>query len=219
MKYLKILFKIISFITLLIISGIVGIYFFIQVFTTPYIGKSDSMDSLPKADAAIVLGAAVLNDGTLSLILKDRADTAIALYTKNLVKVILVTGDNGSSYHNEVNPTREYLLSKGIPSGAIFLDHAGFDTYSSMYRARDVFLVSSAIIATQPFHLPRAVFIARSLGIKAYGIPSDQHTYSIKNNMREFLADVKSVLDILSKRKPEYLGTQIPISGSSHNSI
>ncbi|MDD5152503.1 MAG: ElyC/SanA/YdcF family protein [Candidatus Pacebacteria bacterium] len=104
-----------------------------------------------------------------------------------------------------------------MPDEVIFLDHAGFDTYSSMYRARDVFLVSSIIVATQSFHLPRAIFIAHSLDIKAYGFSADSGSYSIKNYFRELFANVRAVFDLAFLRVPKYLGSTIPIAGDNKN--
>lgn len=188
-----------------------------DVSTAPYIDTNT--DTIPKAYTAIVLGAGILQSGELSTILKDRVDVAATLYEEGKVDTILVTGDDGTSTHNEVNPAREYLLAEGVPSSAIYLDHAGFDTYSSMYRAKQIFKVETAIIVTQSFHLPRSVFIARSLGIDAYGVPADQHTYHIRNNLRELLANVKAVIDLIRYRQPKYLGDTIPITGDSSLSI
>lgn len=176
---------------------------------------TSTLTELPQADVVIILGAKTFPDGTLSLIFKDRVEKAITLYKEGYVKKILVTGDNSSVGYNEVNPVREYMLSKGIPSEVIFLDHAGFDTYSSMYRAREIFLVDSAIIVTQSFHMPRAVFLAQYFDIEAYGTPSDQHGYIFRNNVRELLANVKALLDIISFRKPKFLGEEIPIAGNT----
>lgn len=174
---------------------------------------------LPPAHTAIVLGAGLLTSGKLSLIFKDRVDIAAELYKIGKVKTILITGDDSTPTHNEVNPARDYLMTKGVPSEAIFLDHAGFDTYSSMYRAREIFLVDSAIVITQSFHLPRSVFLARNLSIDAYGTPADQHAYRFKNNIREVIANVKAVFNVLYQRKPKYLGEEIPITGKSDKSI
>lgn len=171
-----------------------------------------SVGELPSAHTAVVLGAALLPNGEMSPVYRDRVDTAITLYKAGKIKTILVSGDNGSKEHNEVNPARRYLLLNEVADEAIFLDHAGFDTYSTMYRARDIFLVEDAIIVTQSFHLPRAVFIARSLGITAYGISADKRVYYISNTVREVFADVKAVLNVLYKRKPKYLGPEIPIT-------
>lgn len=166
-----------------------------------------------------MLGAAILPSGEISQIFKDCADAASVLYAQGIVDRILVSGDDGTTTHNEVNPAREYLMASGVPSEAIFLDHAGFDTYSSMYRARDVFRVKSSIITTQSFHLPRAVYIARRMGIDAYGFPANQHEYGIKNNFRELLADVKAVGNLIFFREPKFLGEEIPITGDSGISI
>lgn len=191
------------------------IFILIRIQSRSYI--TTTKVDLPSVKTAIVLGAGLATSEKLSTIFKDRVDIAIMLYKEKKVTTILVTGDDGTPTHNEVTPARDYLLAHGIPDKDIFLDHAGFDTYSSMYRARDIFLVDQAIIITQSFHLSRSVFIARALGIKAYGFPSDQHVYSFKNNLRELLADQKAVFDILSKRTPKYLGEEIPITGEGNN--
>ncbi len=214
---MRVFFLIIWRVGVVMVLFITLIYLIIRLGSDQYI--TQDREKLPHVRTAIVLGAGVLKNGELTEILRDRMDRTLELYEKGLVDVILVTGDDGSSFYNEVNPSRNYLMSKNIPSEHIFLDHAGFDTYSSMYRAREVFLVDKTIIVTQSFHLPRAVFIARKLGIEAYGFPSDQHTYSVKNNARELLANIKAVMDIVYKRVPKYLGEEIPITGSSADSI
>ena len=171
-----------------------------------------SVDDVPRTDAALVLGASVFR-GSPSPILAERADTAIALYRAGKVKKILVTGDNGALTHDEVTPVRKYLLDAGIASQDIFLDHAGFDTYSSMYRARDVFLVHSLTIVTQDFHLPRALWIARHLGLDAYGVVAEGGEHSPYDYVREIPASIKAFLDVLIDRQPKYLGPTIPLSG------
>jgi len=173
---------------------------------------------LPQAQVAVIPGAAVLQNGDLSPVLRDRVDMAIAIYKKGIVGKLLVTGDNGSLTHNEVNPVKNYLLKNGIPAQDIFLDHAGFDTYSSMYRARDVFLVKSMIVVSQAFHLPRAVYIARSLGIVAYGMEANRGLY-FYNNIREIFGDVKALDNLLFDRQPKYLGEEIPITGDGRDSM
>ncbi len=167
----------------------------------------------PVVQAVLIPGAPLRPDGTPAPIFTDRADTAIALYTAGKAAKILVSGDNSTLSHNEVNPMRLYLLEKGVPDTDIFLDHAGFDTYSSMYRARYVFGVSSVIIASQSFHLPRAVFIARALGMDAYGANADVGHILFSNYVREVFADEKAAFDLLFQTKPKYLGDPIPITG------
>jgi SanA protein len=196
---------------LVIFMVFVGIIFFlIKIQTDQYTTTIEKVP--PQVHTVIILGASILPNGDLSLVLKDRVDTAIQLYVEGKVGNILVTGDDGTLAHNEVRPIRKYLLANGVPDKAIFLDHAGFDTYSSMYRARDIFKVDSVVVVTQSFHLPRALFIARKLGIDAYGVSADRHQYMFKNSVREVFADVKAVLDILIHRKPKYLGDTIPIT-------
>ncbi|MDO8482158.1 MAG: ElyC/SanA/YdcF family protein [bacterium] len=171
----------------------------------------------PNAETAIIPGAAILANGAPSPIFIDRVDIAIKLYEAKKVSKILVSGDNSTLSHNEVNPVRLYLLSKGIPDQDIFLDHAGFDTYSTMYRARDIFGVTSPIITTQSFHLPRAVFIARKLGMNAYGVNADAGHILFRNYVREAFADAKAMLNLLLYTKPKYLGEKIPITGDGRN--
>lgn len=177
----------------------------------------NDITDVPNTQAALIPGAAISKDGTLSTVLKDRVDMAIKLYEAKKVSKILVSGDNSTVSHNEVNPVRLYLISKGIPDQDIFLDHAGFDTYSTMYRAKSIFGVSSVLITTQSFHLPRSVFIARQLGMIAYGAKADVAHVLISNYVREMFADEKAVLDLMFNRKPKYLGDKIPITGDGRN--
>ncbi|MDB5224587.1 MAG: hypothetical protein JWO43_209 [Candidatus Adlerbacteria bacterium] len=170
-----------------------------------------SIDAAPNAKVALVLGASVAGKNELSVILKDRADTAVQLYMARKVDKILVSGDNRALDYDEVSPVRRYLVSMGVAPQDIFLDHAGFDTYSSMYRARDVFGVTSVLVVSQPFHLPRALFIARALGLEAYGVSSGNGDFS--NTMREVPASDKAFIDVIFFRLPKYLGPQFPISG------
>jgi SanA protein len=171
----------------------------------------DNYKDAPAAPVAVVPGAAIYSDGTLSPIFMDRVDMALQLYASGKVSKILVSGDNSTDTYNEVNPARLHLLNNGVPEADIYLDHAGFDTYSTMYRARDIFKADSIIISTQAFHLPRAVFLARMLGIEAYGVNADVGIISFKNTVREIFATVKAVVDLLRNRSPKFLGEEIPI--------
>jgi SanA protein len=206
-------FMMLGFGFLIILIPITNI--FIHMETKPYI--YNDITEAPEVLVALIPGAAVLKDEILSPIFLDRVDMAIKLYEAKKVSKILVSGDNSTVSHNEVNPVRLYLLSKGIPDQDIFLDHAGFDTYSTMYRAKSIFGVSSAIITTQSFHLPRAIFIAREFGIKAYGLNADVGHILFRNYVREVLADEKAVFDLVFNRKPKYLGDKIPIAGDGRN--
>ena len=170
-------------------------------------------NALPTTEVAIVPGASVTSSGALSPVFKERLDAAFALYQEHKVAKILITGDNATVSHNEVDPAGKYLAGLGVPHKDIFLDHAGFDTYSSMYRAKDVFEVTSATIVSQPFHLPRAVYIARELGINAFGSPAGNGEWFVLNYLREIPATLKALGDLAMNRTPEYLGTQYPITG------
>jgi SanA protein len=172
----------------------------------------ESARDVPKTSVAMILGASVFR-GAPSPVLAQRADTAIALYQSGKVQKILVTGDNGALTHDEVTPVRKYLLDAGIPAQDIFLDHAGFDTYSSMYRARDVFQATSITVATQDFHLPRALWLARHLGLTAYGVAAEGQQSSVYEYLREIPASFKAIWDLISRREPKYLGPVIPLSG------
>ncbi len=171
-----------------------------------------SLDQVPHAEVAIILGASVIH-GAPSPILARRTDTAIKLYQKGTVSKILVTGDNGALSHDEVTPVRKYLIEAGIPAADIFLDHAGFDTYSSMFRAREIFQAHSAIVVSQDFHLPRALFIARRLGMNAYGVVAEGDAASVYDYAREIPASDKVLLDLAQHRLPKYLGPHIPLTG------
>lgn len=170
----------------------------------------------PEYGVAIVLGAKVFSSGQLSQVLQDRVDTAIDLYRQGKVQKLLLTGDHGQQEYDEVNNMRRYALEAGVNSEDIFMDHAGFSTYESMYRAKEIFQVKQALIVTQDFHLPRALYLARSLGLEAKGVPADRRDYhNIQYQYkREIPARVKAFLqaDVLHD-KPTYLGEAIPITG------
>lgn len=176
----------------------------------------ETANEVPSAQVAIILGAKVFDTGTISDVLVDRLDTGIDLYGQGKVKKLLLTGDHGRVIYDEVNTMRKYALSKGVPAKDIFMDHAGFDTYDSMYRARDVFDVKNAIVVTQEFHLSRSVYTARALGIDAIGVPADRHIYikALNFEVRETLARAKAFIELrVTHPKPRFLGPKIPITG------
>ncbi len=193
----------------------VGINVSILNGTQEFIFKNIS--DVPSKKVALVLGAKVYADGRMSDIVKDRALTAIDLYAGGKVEKILVSGDHGTKTYDEVNTIKDYLLQNGVPAKDIFLDHAGFDTYDSVYRARAIFRVPSMIIVTQDFHLPRAVYEARALGLDAVGLSADRHEYisDSYNRFRESLARVKAFFDVTFQSQPKFLGEIIPIDGDS----
>lgn len=173
------------------------------------------IDQLPPVYTAIVLGASVRANGNLSQMLEDRVKSALALYKNGKVKRFLLSGDNGTKSYNEPKAMKEYLLKQGVPEDHIYLDYAGFDTYDSLYRANLVFNAQNAVVVTQQFHLPRALYIANTLGLNYYGYIGDLQPYQRENTnkRRELLANVKAYLELLINKDPTYKGAKIPING------
>lgn len=193
----------------LIIFTILGIEAIFQRQTAGLIYSN--MSNVPPANTVIVLGASVHADGKLSPILQDRVDTAIKLYRSNKVKNFLVTGDHRTEDYNEVAAMVNYLQEKGIDKDLIISDHAGLDTYDSMYRAGKLFGVESAIVVTQKFHLPRTLFIAQNLGLDYRGFTADQRAYQTEYRLkqREKLANLKALWEVLLKKKPRTLQARL----------
>ncbi len=198
----------------IIVIAVLVINWYVKSTATEYIVNPDK---LPPADVILVLGAYVYPDGTMSPMLADRINVGYELYQLGKAPKLLVSGDHGRKDYDEVNTMKAYLKSQGIPSENIFMDHAGFSTYESLYRARDIFKVKKVIIVTQKYHLLRAVFIARELGLEAYGASADLHDYgSIMFNyeIREIAARNKDFfLSKFAKPKPTFLGDPIPVFG------
>lgn len=169
-----------------------------------------------QADAIVVLGASVFPDGTPSGILKDRIDDAIALYFAGAAPKIIMSGDNGTASYNEVKVMKDYAVSQGVPSSDIFNDHAGFSTYESMYRAKHVFGANRIIIATQTYHLYRALYSAHGLGMEAVGVASDYREYAKQTqyDLREFPARTKDFFKTLLKVPSTYVGDPISLDQS-----
>ncbi len=176
---------------------------------------SPNQASESEADCILVLGAGVWDSGP-SPMLEDRLLQGIDLYFAGVSDRLLMSGDHGSKDYDEVNTMKKFAIDRGVPSEHIFMDHAGFSTYESMYRARDVFQVKKAIIVTQEFHLYRALYIANKLGLDAYGVASDLRRYAGEEYVeaREKLARIKDFFQVLIKVKPAYLGDPIPIDGN-----
>lgn len=177
-------------------------------------------DDLTPAYTVLVPGARVYSDGRPSQILTDRLDKALELYKAGKVKRFLLSGDHGILQYDEVNHMKDYLLSAGVPLSDIFTDHAGFDTYNSITRAKEVFEVNTMIIVTQKFHLKRAVFIARMKGLTVQGYVADKRKYASMPLLffREKAARIKAFWEVQINRKPRFYGNKIPIKGNSINS-
>ncbi|MCL2105582.1 MAG: YdcF family protein [Oscillospiraceae bacterium] len=174
----------------------------------------EGVAALEGADCIIVLGAQVWADGSPSPILADRVRRGVELYQQGAAPVLLMSGDHGQISYDEVSGMKQYAVNSGVPSADIFMDHAGFSTYETMYRARDVFQAKKVIIVTQRYHLFRAVYIARRLGLDAYGVGADYQAFANQPffSTREFAARVKDFAMCVIKPPPTYLGEAIPLN-------
>lgn len=171
-----------------------------------------------KTDCILVLGAGLDQNGKPSAMLKERLDKGIELYKEGAAPKIIVSGDHGTDSYDEVNVMKEYILFNGVPSDDIFMDHAGFSTYDSIYRAKEIFEIDSAYIVTQKYHLYRALYIARRLGIESYGIDAQKVTYrgQMYRECREIMARVKDFFKALIKPKSARMGDTISVFGSGN---
>lgn len=168
------------------------------------------------ADAIIVLGASVHPDGTPSGILQDRLDDGIALYFAGAAPKIIMSGDNGTESYNECWAMKQYAISQGVPSEDVFCDHAGFSTYETMYRARHVFGAERIVVATQTYHLYRALYDAQGVGMEAIGVPSDYGEYANQSwyDIREVLARTKDFFQVLFSVPSTFVGDSISLDQS-----
>ncbi len=182
-----------------------------RLITTIYsMNRIYQKDDAPNERLAIVFGAGLRPDGTPTPILRDRVETAASLYFSGKIEKLLMSGDNSVLYYNEPEAMRQYALSLGVPDHAIALDYAGRRTYDTCYRAKAIFGVQSALLVTQKFHLPRALFLCNALGLNAYGVEANNRNYWRGSlfiwNFREQLATVGAFLDV-------YIHSPLPILG------
>ncbi len=172
--------------------------------------------TLEGVDCILVLGCLVKDNGMPSDMLTDRLKKGIELYEQGVAPKLLMSGDHGSADYDEVNAMKQFAMDAGVPSSDVFMDHAGFSTYESIYRAKEVFGADRIIIVTQEYHLYRALFIAERLGVKAYGVDADLRFYrgQTARDVREILARCKDFVNTSFKFEPTYLGEMIPIDGN-----
>lgn len=183
---------------------------------TVYSVKSLIGAEMKNADCILVFGCGLKADGTPSDMLKDRLITGINAYNNGLADKIIMSGDHGTKEYDEVNVMKAFAIEHGVKSENIFMDHAGFSTYESLYRAKEIFKADKIICVTQEYHLYRALYVAKSLNIRAVGISADIHTYrgQYARDARELLARTKDFFTSVIKPKPKFLGDAIPVSGS-----
>jgi SanA protein len=175
-----------------------------------------TIETVKPERVAIVYGARVYGEGRLSAMVRDRVDTAIALYQAGKVDKLLMSGSNQNEEYNEPGDMITYALSRGMPADAMQPDFGGRRTYDTCYRAREIFGVNSAILVTQEFHLPRALFTCQALGMQVQGVVADQRTYSERSirwsEAREIPATIVALLDVLRRQPPPIMGDPIPFS-------
>jgi SanA protein len=203
-------------------TGLVAVLCLIVVGSNAYIlltteGEATSeVADVPPAEVAIVPGALVNANGKMSGMLADRVDEASLLWHAGKVQKILVSGDHGQWTYDEPDTMRKALIRKGVAPKDIFEDHAGFNTWATMVRARSIFNVTHAVVVTQGFHMPRALFLAEEAGINASGLLADQHKWGYqgtRSEVREVFSRVKAIWDT-TVETPAMAGPRIPIQTS-----
>jgi len=210
--------KIIKLLLYAFILGVIvvlSINMLVKHHTDPAIYSTEQ--HVPKTKVAIIFGAGI-NNNKPSKYLKDRLDAGIELYKNNKIDKILLSGDNGSDAHDELTVMKLYCYEHGVDTNKVYLDYAGFDSYSTLYRSKHIFKVDTAILISQKYHLNRCINIGNKLGVKSYGFAADQGTYQGYKyaSFREYFAVVKSTIDILIGRKPHFLGKTVDINGPSN---
>jgi len=211
--------KIFKFIwhTLLVLGSFTAIALFfpklvVLLFASP---RTFSVENVPSTRIAIVFGAGLLRDGSAGPVLSDRVETAVNLYQQGKVNKLLMSGDNRFIEYNEPEAMRRYALERGVPDEDIVLDYAGRRTYDTCYRAKHIFQVDSAILVTQAFHLPRALFLCNWFGIESTGVEADNHYFLKRSriywNTRELFANFQAVWDVMIAKPLPVLGESEPI--------
>lgn len=218
-KMKKIIEKIIIVLLCLALVGVAALLIInghVKTASANSIITAEQAAELSDVDCIIVLGCQVKSDGSLSHMLRDRLISGTALYKSNAAPKLLMSGDHGREDYDEVGAMKSYATENGVPSEDVFMDHAGFSTYETVYRAKEIFGAKKVIIVTQRYHLHRALYIAEKLGLEAYGVPADLNIYAGQSmrNFREVLARNKDFLNCIFKPEPTYLGEAISVNGN-----
>jgi SanA protein len=213
---LKKVFKAIARLLKIVIGLGLVVLFLPRLITAIYsLPRSYSVENAPARPVAVVFGAGLWWDGTPTTVLRDRIATAADLYFSGKVQKILMSGDNRFIDYNEPGAMRAYALTLGVPDSAIVLDYGGRRTYDTCYRAKDIFGVVSAILVTQNFHLPRALYTCNNLGLDAIGVSSDRRNYRLGSqlfwNLRELPATVTAFMNVHLTHPEPVLGEPEPI--------
>lgn len=215
----KKLYKCLLIVSCMMVTGVallLGIQTYVKERAAGHILSMAEAEQMSDFDCILVLGCKVKENGVPSDMLADRLAMGVALQQAGVSEKLLMSGDHGQEEYNEVAVMKQYAIDKGVASSDIFMDHAGFSTYDSVYRAKEIFEAKKILIVTQEYHLYRALYVAEELGMEAYGVPADTRTYfgQTKRDVREVLARVKDFFMVCVQAKPVYLGEVIPLSGS-----
>ena len=215
MKIIKKIFALMICAVLLCGIGALGIDYYVVKSTEKYILIPETAGK--GYDCILVLGCGV-NGDTPSHMLEDRLLQGIELYELGASEKMLMSGDHGKENYDEVNVMKDFAVERGVSAENIFMDHAGFSTYESMYRAKEIFTAEKILIVTQDYHLHRAIYDARAMGIEAYGVASNPRTYAgqLYRDIREILARNKDFIYCIVKPEPTYLGDEIPVQGNGN---
>lgn len=174
-----------------------------------------TLDNAPSERVAIVFGARIYSSERLSAMLRDRVDTAVDLYHAGKVEKLIMSGDNSSIHYNEPGAMMNYAISRGVPAEDIQPDYGGRRTYDTCYRARYIFQIESALLVTQAFHLPRALFLCDMLGAEVTGVIADRRNYDPRSiawsETREVPALLAALLDVVRRAPPPILGEPLPL--------
>ncbi|WP_163407862.1 SanA/YdcF family protein [Flavobacterium ajazii] len=210
-------FKIALYLAIIGLILIVAVNYYVKSSTKTKIYYS--VKKFPKNDVGIIFGAGIRNNQP-SKYLKDRLDAGILLYKMKRINKILLSGDNGRDEYDELTVMKNYCYNHGVDTSKIFIDYAGFDTYSTMYRAKHIFKIKRATLISQKYHLNRAIYIGNKLGVKSIGFSANNGEYLGYNYVcfREYGSIFKSFFDVLRNREPHFLGNSIDINGVSNYS-
>lgn len=218
-KRKKILLRILIIVLCILLTGfitIIGIDSYVCQMASDHILTPEQAADLTDVDCILVLGCKVKDNGEPSDMLHDRLRRGVELYASGAAPKLLMSGDHGRYGYDEVTAMKQFALDADIASEDVFMDHAGFSTYESVYRAKEIFQAKKIIIVTQRYHLYRALYIAQQLGMEAYGVDADYRGYTgqFARDVREILARVKDFGSCIFLPEPTYLGKAIPISGN-----
>ncbi len=212
-KYKAVIFVVLGIVLLIGIAAVSLSVYMVKA-TEKNIFTADTFKNDEKADCILILGAGVKDDKPKPM-LRDRLLTGIELYKSGAAKKIIMSGDHGRADYDEVNVMRAFALEQGVRAEDIFLDHAGFSTYDSVYRAKNIFGAENIIIVSQKYHLYRALYIAKKLDVKAAGVSANLNTYGgqLKRDIREIIARDKDFFKCIVKPEAEIMGDKIPLDG------